>query len=81
MTSQRFTTDDSETISNQEGALTEMGEDGVILEEAAEVPYNTRRQTKGTVEQKKKTNEERICLLYTSPSPRDRSLSRMPSSA
>ena len=23
----------------------------------------------------------RICLLYTSPSPRDRSLSRMPSSA
>ena len=24
---------------------------------------------------------ERICLLYTSPSPRDRSLSRMPSSA
>ena len=25
--------------------------------------------------------EEIICLLYTSPSPRDRSLSRMPSSA
>ena len=25
--------------------------------------------------------ESRICLLYTSPSPRDRSLSRMPSSA
>ena len=25
--------------------------------------------------------EERTCLLYTSPSPRDRSLSRMPSSA
>ena len=24
---------------------------------------------------------EEICLLYTSPSPRDRSLSRMPSSA
>ena len=24
---------------------------------------------------------DRICLLYTSPSPRDRSLSRMPSSA
>ena len=25
--------------------------------------------------------ESKICLLYTSPSPRDRSLSRMPSSA
>ena len=24
---------------------------------------------------------EKVCLLYTSPSPRDRSLSRMPSSA
>ena len=27
------------------------------------------------------TLEEASCLLYTSPSPRDRSLSRMPSSA
>ena len=27
------------------------------------------------------TSEYNICLLYTSPSPRDRSLSRMPSSA
>ena len=27
------------------------------------------------------TNETYTCLLYTSPSPRDRSLSRMPSSA
>ena len=27
------------------------------------------------------TNEDKICLLYTSPSPRDRLLSRMPSSA
>ena len=26
-------------------------------------------------------NDDNICLLYTSPSPRDRSLSRMPSSA
>ena len=26
-------------------------------------------------------NQSEICLLYTSPSPRDRSLSRMPSSA
>ena len=28
-----------------------------------------------------KDNLSTICLLYTSPSPRDRSLSRMPSSA
>ena len=28
-----------------------------------------------------KSNLNQICLLYTSPSPRDRSLSRMPSSA
>ena len=28
-----------------------------------------------------KANEEGICLLYTSPSPRDRQKSRMPSSA
>ena len=27
------------------------------------------------------SNRYKICLLYTSPSPRDRSLSRMPSSA
>ena len=26
-------------------------------------------------------NQERVCLLYTSPSPRDRTRSRMPSSA
>ena len=29
----------------------------------------------------KKTAKEKICLLYTSPSPRDGLLSRMPSSA
>ena len=29
----------------------------------------------------KNSNELSACLLYTSPSPRDRSLSRMPSSA
>ena len=28
-----------------------------------------------------RVSEEDVCLLYTSPSPRDRSLSRMPSSA
>ena len=29
----------------------------------------------------KLTDEDKICLLYTSPSPRDRTRSRMPSSA
>ena len=33
------------------------------------------------LELKKKLEEENICLLYTSPSPRDGLLSRMPSSA
>ena len=32
-------------------------------------------------EGKKKKEEEKDCLLYTSPSPRDRHRSRMPSSA
>ena len=31
--------------------------------------------------EKDKDKEEKICLLYTSPSPRDATLSRMPSSA
>ena len=34
-----------------------------------------------TIKKLKGLNPEGICLLYTSPSPRDRSLSRMPSSA
>ena len=33
------------------------------------------------VESLKKSGQAWICLLYTSPSPRDRSVSRMPSSA
>ena len=35
---------------------------------------------KATTEQQQKAREE-VCLLYTSPSPRDRQKSRMPSSA
>ena len=34
-----------------------------------------------TANQKKHYREDFICLLYTSPSPRDRQKSRMPSSA
>ena len=35
----------------------------------------------GAKEEAETTMKSWICLLYTSPSPRDRSLSRMPSSA
>ena len=39
-------------------------------------------QNKEKLEQKKQIEfSEKICLLYTSPSPRDRTRSRMPSSA
>ena len=34
-----------------------------------------------TIVQRVKRNEDYFCLLYTSPSPRDRQRSRMPSSA
>ena len=33
------------------------------------------------IRQNTKLDESKACLLYTSPSPRDRSVSRMPSSA
>ena len=36
---------------------------------------------KSTGEKKEKTSWHRICLLYTSPSPRDQRGSRMPASA
>ena len=38
-------------------------------------------ETLVSYEKKKRAGEFEDCLLYTSPSPRDRSLSRMPSSA
>ena len=38
-------------------------------------------EIKGAVAALKKLDKNKDCLLYTSPSPRDRSLSRMPSSA
>ena len=39
------------------------------------------QDSKPAVEEVKKPNEPVVCLLYTSPSPRDATLSRMPSSA
>ena len=40
-----------------------------------------RIEKRKTLENRSDDNTDTICLLYTSPSPRDRSLSRMPSSA
>ena len=44
-------------------------------------PYKTLRQLKGRVSQVHLKDLVKGCLLYTSPSPRDLSTSRMPSSA
>ena len=46
--------------------------------------YNVSLKTKKEKKQESYTNPDpwaRLCLLYTSPSPRDATLSRMPSSA
>ena len=39
------------------------------------------REKQDDLEEKARESKKRICLLYTSPSPRDGLLSRMPSSA
>ena len=39
------------------------------------------QELRDKIENSIKNDKPLICLLYTSPSPRDRSLSRMPSSA
>ena len=47
-------------------------------EEAARAKENKERNA---LYRKRQAEEDKICLLYTSPSPRDLSTSRMPSSA
>ena len=49
-------------------------EEGVIEYECHDVPSNLNPE-------KKLVDQSLFCLLYTSPSPRDRTRSRMPSSA
>ena len=49
--------------------------------EDGEVDWNTRFRCALAEEEKKASSMFRDCLLYTSPSPRDGLLSRMPSSA
>ena len=46
-----------------------------------EVPWGVNRRRVVTIQDGKPGERSISCLLYTSPSPRDRSLSRMPSSA
>ena len=54
----------------------------VLLEKAIKRKLNKpRKQVKFTWEGLKNTIPKHTCLLYTSPSPRDRTRSRMPSSA
>ena len=57
----------------------------VELEKIVEAQYITRsigtRADELTVQAKELSELNVICLLYTSPSPRDATLSRMPSSA
>ena len=50
-----------------------------VPSEDSNVPSDKKK--KKEEEKKKKKEEEEDCLLYTSPSPRDRTRSRMPSSA
>ena len=73
--------------------LEQGGVDGIIVENFGDVPFRTGRLEPETiagmtvaverVEEvvKVPVGINMLCLLYTSPSPRDRTRSRMPSSA
>ena len=52
-----------------------------VVEEPVEEPVVEAEETNQEVSIENKTVESIPCLLYTSPSPRDKSSSRMPSSA
>ena len=56
-------------------------DDQVLTADAAFLGFPILCRTRGVEPTKIPLNSEYRCLLYTSPSPRDRSLSRMPSSA
>ena len=49
---------------------------GIINQDSGSIEFNDKNINSYSVEER-----SRICLLYTSPSPRDRTRSRMPSSA
>ena len=52
-----------------------------ILSAVQDLNNLKKNTSKIALKKPKKINVDNSCLLYTSPSPRDRSLSRMPSSA
>ena len=53
----------------------------IIVEKGYGLPTDTLPGTTITLETALANNDIQVCLLYTSPSPRDRQKSRMPSSA
>ena len=54
---------------------------GNNIQRQNKIPYNRRRQMRPRTPQTETPPPQTTCLLYTSPSPRDRTRSRMPSSA
>ena len=60
-------------------------ENGAMIVDVTNVPpdFENKEAMKSAMEDRKRWTAflDKACLLYTSPSPRDRSLSRMPSSA
>ena len=58
---------------------------GVVIEDSQSPYHEKHRQSinllESQVQQNKNETQHFVCLLYTSPSPRDRTRSRMPSSA
>ena len=52
-----------------------------VISFKCELQENLQKAMKEFVEEHPNWDQYRICLLYTSPSPRDLSTSRMPSSA
>ena len=56
----------------------ELGEEQVLSMWVADMDFRT---AEPVIQALRERVERGICLLYTSPSPRDRSVSRMPSSA
>ena len=67
------TSDEKESTPKSEPFFTIDGQLGMLKKQISEM--NAR------IEKLEKIIESKVCLLYTSPSPRDRSVSRMPSSA
>ena len=83
----RFVFDDSEDPTYPGGTyegLLKLGKASVYLSWSVEIKEDKRRMNKIRKEREaaeKVETEAKDCLLYTSPSPRDATLSRMPSSA